>query len=838
MMRLLHPFNLMGVLFSVLAFPQQSNPHVETDQYTVRLINNAENRMFGGHLKLGTHQNGNGDELSANSFYFLRNNKPWFPVMGEFHFSRYPRKQWEESILKMKASGVDIIASYIFWIYHEEEEGKFNWTGNRDLRFFVALCAKHDMQFFARIGPWCHGEARNGGFPDWLVRKGNLRKNDNGYLNEVKRFYNETGKQLQGLYFKDGGPVIGVQIENEFGFKSAEGLKHMLTLKRLAIEAGMDVPYYTATGWPSSDQTQNELIPVWGGYPAAPWVQNTAPLPLVDGYLFDSLRNDPAIGSDVLGRQEQNSVNFSGYRYPYATAEMGGGNQITYHRRPVITAPDVTALSYAKIGSGANLIGYYMYHGGSNLIGKLSTLQESRATNYANDYPIINYDFYSPIGEWGQLRESYHRFKLLHLFLNDFGDRLAPMYPSFPDIRPSGPNDNRTLRWAVRSGGNSGFVFISNFQRHLEMKAIQNVQLRLQLADGHVLTFPRKPFSVPAGLQMILPFNMDIEGAQLDYAIAQPLCKISGKEPLYVFFTPENMPSEFVFDTAGIRNISAGNARVMRDQDRFIITDIMPGPGCIAEITLSNQRKAKLLILSDKQALNAWKSKVFGKEYLFISEGEFIFYENKISIRNTQDTKMQLLIYPAITGLKFTNGTAERSAEGIFTKYMPEISARETKIAFSEISTIDEYLNKGEQLPPDNRSDKMDTSRPGPQYQTNLQPVPGSRCWRIKIPRLPPSLLADAFIRVNYTGDTGAAYWDGKLIADDFYAGLPMLIGLNHFGPDISGKELLLQIVPLTDERDIYFEKGVREPLKGKAVADIQNVSLVLQYKTIITKAP
>ena len=166
----------------------------------------------------------------------------------------------------------------------------------------------------------------------------------------------------------------------------------------MAIAAGIDVPFYTATGWPGSNQKQDEIIPVWGAYPEAPWDKKTSQLALSENYSFGSLRNDPAIGSDLLGTHEQ-QTDFKGYRYPYATAEMGAVNQITYHRRPIIESNDVTALSYVKVGSGANLMGYYMFHGGSNPIGKLTTLQESKATKYPNDYPIISYDFLSPLGE-------------------------------------------------------------------------------------------------------------------------------------------------------------------------------------------------------------------------------------------------------------------------------------------------------------------------------------------------------------------------------------------------------------------------------------------------------
>ena len=195
----------------------------------------------------------------------------------------------------MKAGGIDIIATYIFWIHFEEEKGIWNWQDNRDLLYFASLCAKHKIYLFVRIGPWAHGECRNGGHPDWLLRNKTyyqnvpksrflqkllhqisklpppVRSTDPIYLGYVKEFYHQIHIQLQGMYFKDGGPVIGVQLENEHSFNNPNGLKYMLTLKRMAREVGIDVPYYTATGWQGSDFTQKELIPVWGAYPDWPW---------------------------------------------------------------------------------------------------------------------------------------------------------------------------------------------------------------------------------------------------------------------------------------------------------------------------------------------------------------------------------------------------------------------------------------------------------------------------------------------------------------------------------------------------------------------------------------
>jgi len=797
-------------------------------------ISQANPAIISNHLKLGSNKSPSGDVLDANSLYFIKNGKPWYPVMGEIHFSRFPKAQWEESILKMKAAGIDVIASYIFWIYHEEEEGKFDWSDNNDLRAFAELCKKHNIYFFVRIGPWCHGEVRNGGLPDWLIERGNIRKNDSAYLASVKTFYNQIGEQLKGLYFKDGGPVIGSQIENEFRFNNPAGLEHMLTLKKLAIEAGIDVPFYSATGWPGSNQKQDELIPVWGAYPEAPWDKKTSKLPLSENYMFGTLRNDPAIGSDLFGQDVQ-QTDYKGYRYPYATAEMGGGNQITYHRRPIIEANDVTALSYVKVGSGANLMGYYMFHGGSNPIGKLSTLQESKATKYPNDYPIISYDFLAPIGEWGQLRPSYKGFKVFHTFLNEFGGRLAQYYPSFPDKAPANKADNSILRMSVRSKENSGFVFVSNFQRQLEMKDIQNVQFHFKLNGGEELHFPEAPLTIKKNVQMVLPFNMDLDGLNLNYATAQPLCRLDSKEPVYVFFAPEGIDPEFSFNTSDIENSAVNDVSTTVNSESSIFKVKKPGTDCTIRLTLNNGKVIKLIVLTNQQALNSWKSEIFGTERLLISNQDVIFINDSIRLQSTANPEMKFSVYPALSGIRTNKGSVQFFADGVFSSIRIKLKPKKIKADVKEVRDLTQYLNKEKALPQDNRFASQDSASPGPQYQTSLKAVEGSKYYEIKLPSSALKGLPDAFIQLNYEGDTGSAYSDGKLIADDFFSGLPMTIGLKHFGSSLPGKKVLFQVVPLIDERQIYFEDGIREPLKGKKAATLKSVNIIPQYEVIVS---
>jgi beta-galactosidase len=203
----------LSMLFAVVFLASASTAQVKSYTISIRdvkkIILKDLPALSGDNEKTG--------KITVNNYYIAKESKPIIPITGEFHFSRYPNQYWDESIKKMKAGGINMIATYIFWNIHEEKEGVFNWTGDRDLRKFVELCAKNNISVIVRIGPFDHGEIRNGGLPDWLLGKPLIiRSNDPGYLHYVDRLYGQIGQQLKGLYYKDGGPIIAVQLENEY----------------------------------------------------------------------------------------------------------------------------------------------------------------------------------------------------------------------------------------------------------------------------------------------------------------------------------------------------------------------------------------------------------------------------------------------------------------------------------------------------------------------------------------------------------------------------------------------------------------------------------------------
>ena len=135
------------------------------------------------YLQLG-HSGPVGKEIRINNLYLEEGGIPQLPVMGEIHYNRMDSRYWRDALLKMKASGIDIVATYCIWSLHEEFEGELSWEGHLNLRRFIELCKELDMKVHLRFGPYCNAEIKNGGLPDWIVNNKNLitRSNDPMYL--------------------------------------------------------------------------------------------------------------------------------------------------------------------------------------------------------------------------------------------------------------------------------------------------------------------------------------------------------------------------------------------------------------------------------------------------------------------------------------------------------------------------------------------------------------------------------------------------------------------------------------------------------------------------------
>lgn len=750
----------------------------------------VEKIIYTKHLKLGGTAP-DGGSIEVNSFYMLRNGKPMLPVTGEFHYSRYPAEQWEQAILKMKAGGLTIIPTYVFWNIHEEKEGVFDWNGNRDLRRFVELCKKHDMDVIVRIGPFCHGEIRNGGLPDWLfARPVEVRSNDVNYLKYVERLYNEIAVQLKKLYYKDGGPIIGVQIENEHQHSAAPwaiqypgeqrdmtaatydssitmigvseqhqnitmselGDLHMRTLKQMAEKAGIITPLYTATGWGMAAVIGNEALPVTAAYTYPFWAK-----PSMSPFcLFKDIQRVP----------DYSPVRYDTDKYPSFCAEMGVGIQMVYRSRPIVKAEAAEALMVRTLGSGANGIGYYMYHGGS-------TPKQNNGVGFFSDdgmgMPKISYDYQAPIGEFGLVRDSYQNLRILHTFLKDFGSILAPMETVLPEGYEKITPDNReTLRYAARMKEDAGFIFMTNFQDHDTARFDQtDLQLKLKLKKQTLIIPSSKTFTLKKDQSVILPFNLSMEGALLKYSTTQLLAKVEEKNAVhYFFFAPEGLRTEYSFDKS-----------TLSSSKEFYTPK--PGLKSTFSITVKNGKTLKITTLTRQQALNTTKV----NNHILITEATVLPEKEQCTLLSLGKTQISYALYTANKGWK---------EETI------EVQPVDVKADWKKV---------------------------------------GTRRMTVKIDQPDVPQVNDYFLRVNYVADVAMAFIGGYLVLDHYYYGIPWTIGLRRFKNELKNEYLSFYFRPLRKDAPFIGDLPVEAiPDFSQKDADclVRSVDVIPEYKAIV----
>ena len=557
-----------------------------------------------GYFKLGASRHPDGREISVNSRHLTLNGQPWFPVIGEFHFSRHPREEWKESLEKIRDGGIRIVSTYVFWNHHEEIQGEWDWSGDKDLRAFLETCREVGLLAIVRCGPWCNGEARYGGFPDWIENsphwprpdRWGLRPEHPEYFAAVSRLYRQIGAQMNGLLWRDGGPVVGIQLDNEYSGPSS----YLVSLKQLAIDSGMDVPLYTKTGWPRmvDPMPVGEVIPFYGSYAEAAWEGTTEiSADIAYNYHFRAQRIDESIASDVntvAGGEDLQSRE----QYPYLTAETGSGMFVSYHRRSLLDPRDTASLALCQIGSGAAGIGYYMYHGGENPVGRLAPLHKSTTLGDVFDIASKSYDFQAPLGQFGQIRPHYRWLRRLNLFLEDFGSDLARMPAFLPEETPAEKSAGSDLRWSIRSDGQSGFLFVNNYQRLHPLPAVRDVRFEVRLPGGAKVFLPRSPVTIPADSFFFWPVNMDLNGVRLVHATAQPIIKHSDPDDglTVIFAETPGIPAEFAFDPLTLAK--------SQGVEPLVVLRAEPWPSPPLRVVAPNGRELRIVLLSEKDSLS------------------------------------------------------------------------------------------------------------------------------------------------------------------------------------------------------------------------------------------
>ena len=786
-----------------------STDTIAQNNYTID-ITKVRTDVIRGHLDLGG-RSVKGDTIGVNSFYLEKNKKPFIPVIGEFHFSRYPHQYWDEELKKMKAGGITVVATYVFWNMHEFKEGKFDWTGDLDVRHFTELCAKNGLEVLMRIGPFAHGEIRNGGLPDWLYgRPIDVRSNDQTYLFYTNRLYQEIGQQLKGLMFKDGGPIIGVQLENEYQHSTApwgftyqdapkertvagrdrkiiqdgvgintmgnefadEGRDHIKTLKKFALKAGLIAPIYTATGWGFATIVEKGSIPVMAGYAYPFWTAGNSPSPF---YLFKNIHQKP----------DYSPVSYDVNLYPSLAAELGTGMAVTYSRRPRVPGESFLPLMVRTVGSGTNGLGFYMYHGGTTpSIGNYFFTEGAGLHNKS-------YDYQAPIGEFGNVSSGYYPLKLINYFLKAYGNDLAPMYPILPTTNDSIKATNtRTLRYSVRSDGNKGYLFMQNFQDHLEMKDLPGLKINVTTRSGQ-LTFPETgTFTFKAGSSAIFPFNVNYDGVEIRLATVQPFCSFTNKNKHYnVMVTVDGIAPEMVLK--GKAKVTGNGIKTsMRNGNTVVAFET----GKKIEFQVNG---VSFLVLPNSDAENAYLVGKADDEKLVISKALVLDDGEQISLVSKNQEHIDFAIYPASANVA--------SVESTITK---------TK---SQLKNISEW------------------SVSVPKVETGIQLIQADAShFVLKAGSLDLSKANDVFITFDYRGDRGICMMNGELQTDDLYTSKPWTIGLKKFQEALKTNDMYFYFMPMAKDAPYlnYLEKEVLPDFGDKkSFLEIKKPSISVEYK-------
>lgn len=731
-----------------------------------------------GDYILGTNPAGR-PRWEGNAHFLTRDGAPVLPIMGEFHFSRYPAEDWRDELLKMKMGGIQIVATYVFWIHHEEIQGEYDWGGQRNLRHFVELCAELDLLVWLRIGPWSHGECRNGGFPDWIRTAMDMpadavlgwashgqRSTDPRFLTLVERLYREIFEQVSGLFYPQGGPILGVQLENEYAAQGeGQGEAYLLRLLEMAMQIGFTPIYWTITGWSGVGAPLDSVIPVFGDYPAAPWEPGANELGPSESFAFHlSEPNERGIS-----RPRKFADNGIKGAYPYLTAELGVGVQVTDRRRPRIQFEDGMAEVICELGEGANLLGYYMYHGGSNPKGKRSTLQESKETLYPTDCPVCSYDFQAPVREYGQLNESYHGLRRLHYFCRAFGAPLARMVPILPNRRPKDKGDLKMPRMVLRSNGARGFLFINNHVRGQELPAWKGVSTEITFEDEG-LKLTDGGFTIPADASCIFPLNLPLGPGKILSATAQLITRgtINGLST-DIFFAVPGIAPVIQLDAEAVATVLSESGKVELDGDRFWIEGMEPGIDCWIEVVMKTGECCSILVLDEETSRQFYHIQVDQQDGFLFTDGELLLEGDRWRLLSQNDS-IALCTY-GIGRVELDNGGgAEPGVDGRYLRYHFATPAAGNP----SVSVIEQ----------------------------------GDACWVLQFAEVDLSTAREVFVTIPYQAGKARLFIGDELIADNFFNGEAFEIGLRRWTDLLSvwNWQMRLELEAFEPNADVYLD--------------------------------
>ena len=344
---------------------------------------------------------------------FLYDGQPIKIYSGEMHYERIPAPYWRHRLKMAKAMGLNAVATYVFWNYHETAPGVWDWTtGNRNIKQFVQTAAEEGLMVILRPGPYSCGEWEFGGYPWWLQKEKKLvvRTMNEPFLDSCRVYINQLAEQLKDMQITKGGPIIMVQAENEFGSYVAQRpdiplethKQYSATIRQELLDAGFDIPMFTSDGdWLLKEGT------IAGAHPTAN-------------------------GETDIENLKKTLNPYTNDQGPYMVAEFYPG-WLDHWGEPFQRGATKKVYDQVEqyLTNGINF-NFYMVHGGTNFA-------FTSGANYSDTKGIqpdlTSYDYDAPISEAGWATVKYDSLRML---FKKFVSYNVPEVPkAIPTIAPS-----------------------------------------------------------------------------------------------------------------------------------------------------------------------------------------------------------------------------------------------------------------------------------------------------------------------------------------------------------------------------------------------------------------
>jgi beta-galactosidase len=310
---------------------------------------------------------------------FLLDDKPYQIISGEMHYARIPRAYWRDRLRKARAMGLNTISTYVFWNLHEPRPGAYDFSGQNDVAEFIREAQQEGLYVILRPGPYVCAEWDLGGYPSWLLKNRAmvLRSNDPQYIAAMQTWFARLGKEISPLLLRNGGPIIAVQVENEYG-SFGDDRAYMEAVKATLVKSGIAAEVlYTADG--------PEQLPK-GSLPELPAVIN-----------FGTGEAQKSFA--ILQSERANGPRMSGEYWAGWFDHWGEKHHVTDGKQE--------AADLKWMLSQGDSVNMYMFHGGTSF-GWMNGAN-SNGTSYEPD--TTSYDYDAPLDERGVPRQKFFAFR-------------------------------------------------------------------------------------------------------------------------------------------------------------------------------------------------------------------------------------------------------------------------------------------------------------------------------------------------------------------------------------------------------------------------------------------